>query len=242
MENIIITDIKIEVIQKDIKNVHLSVHPPNGRVRLAVPEYMDEEAIRLFAISKLMWIKKQRKQFDIQERQSEREYVSGESHYFVGKRYIMNVVETKEKQHIDINGKYLDIYVKGNSTPLGRKRLLNNYYRSYLKSEIPQCVEKWEKIMDIEILEWGIKLMKTKWGTCNIESKRIWVNLNLAKKSPRCLEYIIVHEMMHLIERNHNDRFLEYMNQYLPNWKSVKDELNEIVFDVDGVEKELLNK
>lgn len=231
MNSIKINDIEIEILKKDIKNVHLSVHPPGGRVRLAAPKHMNEEAIRLFAISKLSWIKKQREMFENQDRQSAREYLSGESHYFTGNRYMMNVIRTSGKQHVEIKNKYINIHIRGENSPKKSNRLLSSFYRNYLKSEIPKYIEKWERILDVKVLDWGVKLMKTKWGTCNIEAKRIWINLELAKKPPRCLEYIIVHEMMHFVERHHNDRFKKYLDDHLPNWRNAKDELNETVYE-----------
>lgn len=232
MNNIIIGNIDIELIRKNIKNVHLSVHPPYGRVRLAVPEKMDEEAVRIFAISKLSWIKKQRKKFITQERQSEREFLSGESHYYLGTRYLLNIIETSGKQHVEIrNNNYMDLYVRPNSTIEKREKIMSEWYRHNLKKVIPEYIKKWEKIMDVSVNSWGVKLMKTKWGTCNTQAKRIWINLELAKKNPRCLEYIIVHEMVHLFERRHNDIFKNYMDKFLPNWKSIRDELNGLTYD-----------
>lgn len=232
MNSIVVKDIVIEVIKKNIKNVHLSVHPPAGRVRLAAPENMDEEAIRLFAISKLSWIKKQRKEFDAQERQSAREFLSGESHYFMGTRYLLNVIESSGKQRVELrNKKYMDIYVRSGHTREKRERILSQWYRDNLKSIIPEYIMKWEKIIGVDVADWGIKLMKTKWGTCNEKDKRIWINLELAKKNPRCLEYVIVHEMVHLLEKQHNDRFKSHISDFLPNWKSIREEVNEMIFE-----------
>ncbi len=232
MDKITIDNIDVEVISKKIKNIHLSVHPPDGRVRLAVPEKMNAEAIKLFVISKLSWIKKQRTKYKIQERQSVREFVSGESHYFLGTRYLLNVIETSGKQRVELrNKKYIDLYVRPNSSAKKREKIMMEWYRKYLKSIIPDYIKKWEKIIGVSVDFWGVKLMKTKWGTCNPDDKRIWINLELAKKNPRCLEYIIVHEMVHLLERHHNDKFIAYMDRFLPNWRSIRSELNEIIFE-----------
>ncbi|AOY74696.1 M48 family metallopeptidase [Clostridium formicaceticum] len=232
MDKMTIGNIDIEVVTKAIKNIHLSVHPPNGRVRIAAPEKMDPDAIRLFAISKLSWIKKQITKFEHQDRQPKRDFVSGESHYFIGDRYLLNVIETTGKQRVEIrNKKYLDLYVRPGSTVEKREKIMTEWYRNYLKDVIPNYVKKWEGIMGVKVDSWGVKLMKTKWGTCNTSGRRIWINLELAKKNPRCLEYIIVHEMVHLLERHHNDRFIEYMDQFLPNWRSVKNELNEVTYE-----------
>lgn len=232
MKNINIGNIDIEFIRKNIKNIHLSVHPPEGRVRLAVPKRLDDESARLFAISKLPWIKKQRKKFLSQERQSKREFVSGESHYFSGRRYLLNVIERKEKQRVEIrNKKYIDLFVRPNSTLEKRKKIMNEWYRDYLKETIPAYINKWEKIIGVSVNEFRVRRMKTKWGTCNIGAKRIWINLELAKKTPRCLEYIIVHEMVHLLERHHNEKFHAYMDKFMPNWRGIRAELNNMVYE-----------
>ena len=227
MDKITVGNIEIDLIRKNIKNIHLSVYPPEGRVRLAVPERMNDEAVRLFAVSKLAWITKQRKKFSEQDRQTAREFVSGESHYYFGTRYLLNVVETTGKQHIELRGnKYIDLYVRPESTVEKREKIMSDWYRQSLKKIIPAYIKKWEAIMGVTVNDWGVKLMKTRWGTCNVQDKRIWINLELAKKNPQCLEYIIVHEMVHLLERHHNEKYKAYMDKFLPNWKSIKDELN----------------
>ncbi len=231
LKNIAIADIDIELLKKKIKNIHLSVHPPDGRVRLAVPKDMDEEATRIFAISKLAWIRKQQAKFITQERQTPREFLSGESHYFLGDRYLLNVFENTGKQHVQIrNKKDIDLYVRKDSTKEKREKIMIEWYREELKKFIPDYIEKWEPIMGVKVEDWGVKLMKTKWGSCNIGAKRIWINLELAKKNPRCLEYIVVHEMVHLLERKHNDIFKAYMDKFLPNWRSIKAEINGLIF------------
>ena len=233
MSKLIVNDIEIELIKKNIKNIHLSVHPPNGRVRISAPIRMDDEAIRLFVISKLSWIKKQRAKFEKQERQSEREFVSGESHYFLGERYLLNVNYTnKKKQEVKIRNKtYIDLFVREGSTKEQRQMVMKEWYRRELKALIQPIIEKWEPIIGVKVESWGVKLMKTKWGSCNTTAKRIWINLELAKKNPACLEYIIVHEMVHLLERLHNERFIVYMDKFLPNWRSIKAELNGMIFE-----------
>ena len=232
MERITVGNIDIDVIRKNIKNIYLSVYPPDGRVRLAVPEKMNDEAIRIFIVSKLAWITKQRKKFITQERQTERKFISGESHYYFGTRYLLNIVETTGKQHAELrNNKYIDLYVRPESSAGKRGKILSDWYRQSLKKVIPDCIKKWEEIMGVTVNDWGVKLMKTKWGTCNVRDKRIWINLELVKKNPQCLEYIIVHEMVHILERHHNEKFKAYMDKFLPNWKNIKDELNGLIFD-----------
>jgi len=217
MERIVVHGIDIELIKKNIKNVYISVHPPGGNVK----------------VSKLSWIKKQQQKFINQERQPERDYVSGESHYFLGQRYLLNVIYTNErKQGVEIrNKKYIDLYVRENTPKYLRERVIMEWYRNRLKELIPPLISKWEPVMGVKVNEFGVKMMKTRWRTCNPSARRIWVNLELAKKSPICLEYIVVHEMVHLLERTHNERFTAYMDRFIPNWRAVKAELNEIIFE-----------
>jgi predicted metal-dependent hydrolase len=230
MHQITVSDIPIDVERKDIKNLHLAVYPPAGRVRIAAPLRVDDEAVRLFAIERLSWIKKQQARFETQARQTERELVSGESHYFQGQRYLLDVTYQDSPSGVAIRNKtHMELSVRPGSGLERRKRVLNTWYRAQLKAQIPPLIEKWQAIAGIEVHDWGIKHMKTKWGTCNTEARRIWLNLELAKKPERFLEYIILHEMVHLLERYHNDRFTAYMDQFMPQWRSVREELNRFV-------------
>jgi predicted metal-dependent hydrolase len=229
MHQIEISDFTIDVVRKSIKNMHLSVYPPTGRVRVAAPLNIDDEAVKLFAISKLAWIKKNQRKFEQQERQAPRVFAERESHYFEGKRYLLRVTEHNGTPKVFIKTKtHIDLFVRPNASPEQQQIILNEWYRGQLKNLIPAMIDKWEKIIGVTVSEWGVKLMKTKWGTCNIEQKRIWVNLELAKKPIYCLEYIIVHEMIHLLERHHNDIFLAYLDKYMPKWKFFKEELNRL--------------
>ncbi|MCY1722102.1 SprT family zinc-dependent metalloprotease [Prolixibacteraceae bacterium Z1-6] len=229
MNQITISDITVDVVRKDIKNMHLAVYPPTGRVRIAAPLNVNEDAIRLFAISKLGWIKRNQRKFSNQERISPREYKERESHYFLGKRYLLRIKDTVGAGRVDLKGKtYLDLYVKPDSSLDYKKSVINEWYRTELKKMLPDMIQYWEKKIDVKVDYCGVKQMKTKWGSCNIEEKRIWINLELAKKPIHCLEYILVHEMVHLQERHHNDRFKAIMDYYLPNWKQLKEELNSL--------------
>ncbi|MEA5551792.1 SprT family zinc-dependent metalloprotease [Anabaena cylindrica UHCC 0172] len=224
---ITVGELIIDIARKDIKNLHLGVYPPDGRVRIATPLHIDDESVRLFAISKLAWIKKHQTNFQAQERESPREFVSGESHYFQGKSYLLNVIYSHVNPKVEIsNNTHIDLYVKAGSNEAQRQQVMMSWYRQQLKQNIPPLIAKWEPSMSVNVNDWGVKLMKTKWGTCNIEAKRIWLNLELAKKHPHCLEYVVVHEMVHLLERNHGERFVALMNKFLPNWQFYKDELN----------------
>ena len=228
MEQLILGDVSIEVELKDIKNVHLSVFPPIGRVRIAAPRRMNLDTIRLYAISKLSWIKQQQQKFRNQPRETPRKYINRETHYYLGKRYLLKIVEHDATPFVKVNHNYLELYVRPNTTIEKRQAILDQWFRDQLKKLIPPVIEKWEKVMNISCNEVGIKKMKTKWGTCNAESKRIWLNLELAKKPFHCIEYIIVHELVHLLERTHNDRFIILMNTFLPEWKHLRNELNQL--------------
>ena len=208
MKQITISNISIDVVRKDIKNIHLAVYPPTGRVRIAAPLQVNNDTIRLFAISKLGWIKRHQRNFENQERISPREYKERESHYFQGRRYLLRIKETNGSGFVDLKGKtYLDLFVRKNASFENKQRVINEWHRQELKNILPELMEHWEKKIGVKVGFCGIKQMKTKWGSCNIEKKRIWLNLELAKKPIHCLEYILVHEMIHLLERNHNDRF-----------------------------------
>lgn len=228
MEQLHLNDITIDVVLKDIKNVHLSVFPPSGRVRIAAPLRMNMDTIRIYAISKLGWIKKQQKKFREQEREAPREYLYKEGHYFLGKRYLMKIVEHDAPPFVLLKHNTIMLYVRPNTDIPKRQAIMDEWYRQELKELAPPIITKWEKVMDVSINELGIKKMKTKWGTCNREAKRIWLNLELAKKPVHCIEYIIVHELAHLLERSHNDKFVAYMDNYLPEWKHLKSELNQL--------------
>lgn len=225
----IVNDIEIKVIRKKIKNIHLTVHPPEGRVRLSVPKKMKEEAIRAFIESKILWIEKHKKRFRSQPQAIIQEFLSGERHHFLGDAYLLKVIEINGKQEVKLkDDRLIELYVRPDHTKEKREKILIEWYRAELKKRIPIYIEKWEKIIGVKVNEWGVKRMKTKWGTCNISAKRIWINLELAKKDPRCLDYIVVHEMVHLLERYHNDIFKTYMSRFLPDWKELKVELNKI--------------
>lgn len=229
MEQLTISDITIDVIRKDIKNIHLAVYPPTGRVRIAAPLKVTDDSIRLYAISKLSWIKRNQRKFDEQERIPLREYKERESHYFQGKRYLLNIIEHDAPPQVVLKSKkYIELHVRPSTTPEKCQEIMAEWYRNEIKKIIPALITKWEKILSVEVNDWQVKQMKTLWGSCNIEKKRILLNLELAKKPERCLEYIIVHEMIHLLERHHNDRFMYYMETHLPNWKQLKDELNKL--------------
>jgi predicted metal-dependent hydrolase len=222
-----VSGVPVEIVRKGIKNLHLGVYPPHGRVRVAAPLRVSDDAVRLAVVGKLGWIKRQRARFEAQPRQSAREMVSGESHYFLGQRYRLRVVKYDGPANVAARNKsVIELHVRRDSSGVQRERVLQRWYRQQLKEMIPPLLEKWQPTLGVQANEWAIKKMKTKWGACNVKVRRIWLNLELAKKPVQCLEYIIVHELVHLLERHHNDTFVALMNKFLPQWKSRRAELN----------------
>jgi len=227
MPKLQIGNLAVEVVRKNIKNLHLAIYPPNGRVRVSVPLRVGNEAVRLAVATRLGWIRRQQKKLASQERQSPREYVSRESHYFLGRRYLLNIVSHEGFARIVVNkAPVIDLHVRRSVTRSGRERIVQEWYRRELKALIPPLIAKWEAIIGVTIAHWGVKKMRTRWGTCNPNARRIWINLELVKKPVGCLEYIVVHEMVHLVERKHNENFIAHMDKLLPEWRSVKDQLN----------------
>jgi len=219
-------DICLDVVQKDIKNMYLTIHPPTGRARISAPLRMDLDTIRIFAISKLSWIRKHQDKFRNQSRETLREYITGESHYYLGKRYLLRVIEHKAPPKVVLKHGIMELYIRPNTDLEKRGKILDEWYRRRLKEIAPGIIAKYEKAMKVKVNEFGIKKMKTKWGSCNIKAKRLWLNLELAKKERHYLEYIIVHEMVHLLERHHNDQFMAHMDRFIPQWRFLKEELN----------------
>jgi predicted metal-dependent hydrolase len=220
-----VAGIDVDVVYKDIKNLHISVYPPLGRVRVAAPTRITEDAVRLAVVQRLPWIKKQREQLQNADRQTEREMVTGESHYVWGSRLRLDVQTGRSK--VTVSGSKLLLSAPEATDAEDRRAILERWYRRQLKAAVPPLLEKWQPVVGKEISGWVVRRMRTKWGTCNPDSGTIWFNVELAKKHPSCLEYIVVHEMTHLHERTHNDRFAGLMDQFLPNWRALRDQLNE---------------
>lgn len=222
--------IAVEVVRKNIKHLYVGVHPPGGRVRVSAPLRIDKDAIRLAVISRLGWIRKRQAQFEHQERQSEREYVSGECHYFEGRSYRLNVIEQNSPPAVlRLDNNTIILSVRPGSDHVKREKVMDKWYRSQLRDRLPLLVDKWEKKIGVKVKDIRIRKMKTRWGTCNTRARRIWLNLELMKKPASCLEYVVVHELVHLIERKHNNRFRALMDQYLPGWRTHKAQLNSTI-------------
>lgn len=221
-----ISGIPVEVLRKPIKHLHLTVYPPDGRVRVSAPRHLDDEAVQAAILDRLGWIRRKQEHFQAQTRPAPSQFICGETHYVAGQGYALDVVERAGPPEVRLlDNVTLELGVRPDTRPEKRAEILQEWYRDRLRGAIPDLIEKWEPVMGVAVAEWRIKRMKTRWGTCNIRARRIWFNLELAKYAPACLEYIVVHEMAHLLERLHNRRFWGLMDQFLPHWRLLREDL-----------------
>lgn len=220
--------IAVDVVLKDIKNIHLSVHPPAGKVRIAAPLRMDLDTIRVFAITKLAWIKSQQKKLREQERETPREYLDRESHYVWGKRYLLKLIEKDASPSVELKHSKMILQLRLAASIEKKQEVLDAWYREQLKAAVPPLVAKWEKALGVKAGKVFVQKMKTKWGSCNPVAGNIRLNTDLAKKPPACLEYIVAHELTHLLERHHNDRFTALMDAHMPQWRQYREMLNSL--------------
>jgi len=227
-EQLLIGDISVDVIFKDIKNVHLSVHPPTGRVRISAPRRMKLDTIRVYAISKIDWIKKHQAKIQAQERETPREYLEHESHYVWGKRYLLKVDEANQIPSVELRHTQMVLTVRPGNGVEKREAIVSAWYRDEVRKAAAPLIEKWEAAMGVSANQLHIQRMKTRWGSCNPRTRSIRLNSELAKKPRECLEYVVVHELAHLLEPSHNARFIALMDKFLPNWKQHRAELNRI--------------
>lgn len=234
---ITVSGVEVDVLRKPIRNAHLAVYPPHGRVRLAVPLSMTDDAIRLLVVSKLAWLQRHRRKLETQEREAPREFVTGESHYFLGRRYLLRVVEGPGPVSVRImNKRHLVLHIRSGSSKEQREQIMADWYRSELRALAATYFAQWTEAMGVRPSKWGIKVMRTKWGSCNHRSGSIWLNLELARKPVKCVEYIVVHELAHLLEHTHDERFVAYMDRYMPQWRMHRQALNRLpVRHVDWV-------
>lgn len=221
-------EIVADVLRKDIKNIHLSVYPPLGRVRISAPSRMSLDTIRVFAISKLGWIKKQQEKLQEQERETPREYRDRESHYVWGKRYLLKVLEIEKAPGVELKHSEMILWVRPGTDGLKKRAIVEEWYRKQLKKAVLPLIARWEPLMGVKVERFFVQQMKTKWGSCNHGARSIRLNSDLAKKPRESLEYIIVHEMVHLLEPTHNDRFISLMDQFMPKWQFYRDQLNRL--------------
>lgn len=220
--------IVLDVVKKDIKHIHLSVYPPSGKVRISAPLRMDLDTLRIFAISKLGWIKQQQQKLRAQERETPREYLDRESHYVWGRRYLLTVTEKEAAQGVTLSASKLLLQVRPGATEAKKQAVLEQWYREQLKEAASPLIAKWEPLIGVKAARLFVQRMKTKWGSCTPGFRSIRLNTELAKKPPECLEYIVVHELLHLLEPTHNQRFVALMDQFMPKWGHYRDMLNRL--------------
>lgn len=221
-------DIQVDVVRKDIKNVHLSVYPPHGRVRISAPERMSLGTLRVFAIGKLAWIKRQQRKLREQERETPREYLERESHYVWGRRFLLKIDEVEEAPSVELNHGRMILRVRP-GTDIGRRReIVEEWRRRLLRDAAPETIAKWERRIGVKVRQVFVQRMKTKWGSCNHRRASIRLNTDLASKPRECFEYILVHELVHLLEPTHNERFSSLMDKYMPKWQAYRESLNRL--------------
>jgi len=232
---LLVHDLSVEIVRKKIKHVYLSVRPPDGTVRVSVPLHVDDEALRKVVISRLEWIKRQQARLVTQQMQPGYAYVSGEQHPFQGKDYLLQVTYHNAPPQVFLQGDRLEMHVRPGSDMQVRRGALMNWYRQQLRDSLPALTAKWETVIGVRAAEWRIRQMRTRWGSCNVQKRRIWVNLELAKMSTEYLEYILVHELLHLLERRHNRHFKALMDQFMPEWRQRRKELGKQRVEGSGV-------
>lgn len=227
-DTLVFNDIEIELTFKSIKNIHLSVHPPFGRVTLSAPAHIDREQLRVYLTTKLSWIRKEQKKIRLQEREPQHLFISGESHYLFGKRYLLKITEATSRPKVILHHSKIELVVPFNSSQIYREEKLYQWYRKQLRKVLQDIIDKQSTIMNVCPQKYGIRKVKTKWGSCNDSAQSLWFNIELVKKPIECIEYIVIHELVHLLERHHNKNFVTLMNKYLPNWQLRKKLLNEL--------------
>lgn len=221
-------DITVTMTRKDIKNVHLSVHPPEGKVILVAPKGTRIEVARAYAISRLGWIRKQQTKLKSQARETPRKFIKRESHYLWGRRYLLNVSYQDNKPSVSLTHTSINLTVRPGSEMHKRADVIHQWHKSLLHDAIPKIIRKWESKLKVEVSSYFLQRMKTKWGSCNRRTRCIRLNTELVKKPKDLLEYVIVHEMIHLIEPTHNKRFITILQKHYPNWREARNELNEL--------------
>jgi len=227
-ETIQLGEISILVTRKAIKNVHLSVHPPEGRVTLVAPSGTRLEVARAYAISKLSWIRAQQKKLDNQARETPRQFIERESHYLWGRRFLLTVVHQEAKPLVSLDHKRITLTVRPGSDAEKRAEVMHEWHKSLLHAVVPPLIAKWERKLKVKVTDYFLQRMKTKWGGCNHSVGHIRLNTELVKKPKDLLEYVIVHEMVHLIEPTHSDRFIAILEEHYPSWREARAELNEL--------------
>lgn len=227
-DQLVLGTLQVEVVRKDIKHIHLSVYPPDGRVRISAPLHMALDTIRVYAITKLDWIKSQQRKLRAQEREPVREYVDRESHYLWGKRYLLKNVATDSAASVRLTHSRIELHARPGTDAEKKREILDSWYRDQIRAEIPRLLKRWEAVLGVTAKRVLVQRMRTKWGSCNPASGNIRVNTDLARKPPACLEYIVVHELVHLLEPTHNARFQSLMDRAMPLWREIRHQLNQL--------------
>jgi predicted metal-dependent hydrolase len=221
-------DIAVELVLKDIKNVHLTVHPPAGRVRISAPARMPLDTIRVFAVSKLEWIRRQQHRIREQQREPPRKYVQRESHYVWGKRYLLSVVDSDGAPSIALEHDRMILAVRAGTREPMKEAIVAHWYRSQLKAAVPELIASWERVLAVRVKRVFVRQMRTRWGSCNPRARTIRLNTELARRPRECLDYVVFHEMAHLIEPSHNARFIGLMDRFMPSWRFCRETLNRL--------------
>lgn len=221
-------DIAITVTRKAIKNVHLSVHPPDGRVTMSAPNETRSEVARAYAISKISWIREQQEKLRCQARETPREFVERESHYLWGRRYLLTVTEQDSKPCVTFDHKRITLSVRPGSDHAKRASIIHEWHKSLLHEFVPPLIARWEPKLGVRVVAYFLQRMKTKWGSCNHKAGHIRLNTELVKKPKDLVEYVVVHEMVHFIEPTHSDRFISLLTEHFPTWREARTELNDL--------------
>jgi predicted metal-dependent hydrolase len=228
----VLGDVRVHTVFKSVKNVHLTVHPPKGKVTLVAPTGTRPEVARAYAISKLSWIRQQQRALKEQARETPRRFIERESHHVWGRRYLLRVVEQDNRARVDLGNKTLTLFVRPGAIQAKRAKVMNEWHKSLLHSELPTLIATWERRLGVKVKAYHLQRMKTKWGSCNPSAGNIRLNTELVKKPKDLLEYVLVHEMAHLLERNHSDAFVKILNLHLPGWREARLVLNELPLGV----------
>ncbi len=223
-----VNGIPVDLVRKDIRNLHLGVYPPDGRVRVAAPPTISDAAVRALVASRLPWIRQQQASFRRQARESAREMVSGETHWFGGRRYRLRVIESEQRAHVRLDGSFMELRCPPGASSSVRAAILDRWYRSALRELVPSILSSWAAALGIDVPALGLRYMRTKWGSWSPTARRVWLNVELAKKPRRCLDYVVLHELLHGIERHHDSRFHDLLDEHMPHWRMTRAELAEL--------------
>jgi predicted metal-dependent hydrolase len=227
-EEITIGDLSIQVTRKTIKNVHLTVHPPDGKVTLSAPSATRLDVARAYAITRLKWIRDQQKKLKAQARETPRAFIERESHYLWGRRYLLTIAYREAKPSVTLDHKRITLTVRPGSDEAKRAAVIHDWHKSLLHEVVPELITKWSRVLKVSVADYYLQRMKTKWGSCNHRAGNIRLNTELVKKPKDLLEYVVVHEMVHLLEPTHSERFQTILQKHYPTWREARAELNEL--------------